>query len=62
MFNVKIIVTIHPTSNETRLDEFQIKTVPRLELSVLRIEKGVITDYVDFPYQRKLKIFTNIGL
>ena len=34
--------------NVTNSDEFQIKTVPRLELPLLRIGKGVITDYVDF--------------
>ena len=37
MFKVKSIVNTHPTSNETRVDKFQIKTVSRLELSVLRI-------------------------
>ena len=48
MFKVKSIVEIHPTSNETRGDEFQIKTVPKLELPVLRIGNGVITDHIDF--------------
>ena len=58
------IVTIHATSNVTRPDEFQIKTVPRLELPLLRIGKGVITDHIDFSsmkmnkelYERKFRV------
>ena len=42
------IVTIHPTTNETKDDEFQIKTAPRADLPLLRIGKGVITDHIDF--------------
>ena len=42
------IVTIHATTNETKDDEFQIKTVLRLELPLLRIGKGRITDHIDF--------------
>ena len=48
MFKVNSIMIIHDTSNVTNSDEFQIKTVPRLELPLLRIGKGVITDHVDF--------------
>ena len=48
MFKVISIVAIHTTSNVTRLDEFQIKTVPSLKLPLLRIGKGVITDHIDF--------------
>ena len=60
MFKVDNIVKIHPISNETKLDEFQIKTVPRLELPVLRIDKGVITDHVDFSSMKKNKKIMNI--
>ena len=67
MFKVKSIVEIHPTSNETRLDEFQIKTVPRLELPVLRIGNGVITDHIDVSltlknndyYEHKFTVYNN---
>ena len=44
------IVTIHATTNSTKEDEFQIKTAPRLELPLLRIGKGVITDHIDFSF------------
>ena len=44
------IVTIHPTTNPTKDDEFQIKTAPRLDLPLLRIGKGVITDHIDFSF------------
>ena len=44
------IVSIHATTNETKLDEFQIKTAPRLDLPLLRIGKGVITDHIDFSF------------
>ena len=44
-------------SNETKLDKFQIKTVPRLELPVLRTGKGVITDHVDVSSMKKKKDF-----
>ena len=46
-------VTIHATSNVARLDEFQIKTVPRLELPLLRICKGVITNHIFFLNEDK---------
>jgi len=67
IFKVKSIVTIRPTSNETRLDEFQIKSVLRLELPVLRIGKGVITEHVDFSltmknsdfYEHKFTVYSN---
>ena len=67
MFKVNSIVNIHPTSNVTKLDELQIKTVPRLELHVLRIGKCVITDYVDFSltkknkdlYEYKFRVYSN---
>ena len=67
MFKVKSIVKIHPTSNETRLDEFQMKTVPRLELPVLRIGNGVITDNLDFSlmlknsdfYEHRFTVYSN---
>ena len=60
-------MTIHPTSNVTRLDEFQIKTVQRLELHVLRIGTSVITDHVDFSltkinkcfYEHKFRVYSN---
>ena len=35
------------------MDEFQIKIVPRLELPVLRIGNGVITDHIDFSLTLK---------
>ena len=67
MFKVNSIVTIHPTSNVSRLNEFQIKTVPRLELLLHRIGKSVITDHVNFSltkinkefYEHKLKVYSN---
>ena len=67
IFKVKSIVTIYPTSNVTRLDEFQIKTVPRLALPVLRIGKGVITDHVEFSltkinkdfYEHKFRVYSD---
>ena len=57
----------HPTSNETRLNEFQIKTVLRLELPVLRIGSSVITDRIDFSltlknndfYEHKFSVYSN---
>ena len=55
MLKVKYIVKIHPTSNETKKDEFQIKTSSRLELPVLRMGKGVIIDHVDFSSMIKIK-------
>ena len=48
MAKTNSIVTIHPTTNSTKEDEFQIKTAPRLDLPLLRIDKGVITDHIDF--------------
>ena len=42
------IVSIHATTNETKLDEFQIKTTPRLGSPLLLIGKGAITDHIDF--------------
>ena len=62
MFKVNSIVTTHATSNVTNLDEFQIKTVPRLELPLLRICKGVITDHVDFSSMKMNKNFINRSL
>ena len=50
------IVTIHPTTNLTKEDEFQIKTAPRLDLPLLRIGKGVITDHIDFSLMKNKKI------
>ena len=49
------IVTIHSTYNVTKPDEFQIKTVPRLELPLLRIGKGVITDHIIFSSMKNNK-------
>ena len=57
---------IHATYNVTRLYEFQIKTVPILELPLLRIGKGVITDHVDFSstkinkefYEQKFRVYS----
>ena len=57
MFKVNSIVTVHATSNVTRLDEFQIKIVPRLGLPLLRIGKGVIADHVDFSLMKINKEF-----
>ena len=48
ILKVNSIVKIHPTSNETKNDEFQIRTGPRLELPILQMNKGVITDHADF--------------
>ena len=62
MFKVNSIVKIYPTSNETKNDEFQIKTGPRLELPVLRMDKGVIADHADFSSMTKIKTFMNISL
>ena len=53
MLKVKSIVEIHPTSNETRVDKFQIKRVPRLELPVLRIGNDAITHHMDFSLTLK---------
>ena len=61
IFKVNSIVKIHPTSQETKLDEFQIKTVPRLELPMLRMGKFVITDQVGFSLTKK-KQFMSISL
>ena len=60
------IVTIHSTSNVTKPDKFQIKTVPRLYLPLLRIGKGVITDHIDFSsmnnnkelYEQKFSVYS----
>ena len=68
MFKVKSIVEIHPTSNETRVDKFQIKRVPRLELPVLRIGNDVITHHMDFSltlknnkfYEHKFTVYSNL--
>ena len=57
MFKVNSIVAIHATSNVTRLDEFQIKTVPSLKLPLLRINNDVITDHVDFSLTKINKEF-----
>ena len=57
MLKVNSIVKMHPISNETKLDEFQIKTVPRLKLPVLRMVKGVITNHVDVSSMKKNKDF-----
>ena len=57
MFKVNNIVTIHATSNVTRMNEFQIKTVKRLGLPLLRIGKGVITDHDDFSLTKINKEF-----
>ena len=62
MFKEKSIVELHPTSNKTRGDEFQIKTVPKLELPVLRIGNGIITDHIDFSLTLKNNDFMNISL
>ena len=48
-------MTIHPTTNLTKDDEFQIKTAPRLDLPLLRIGKGVITDHIDFSFMNNEK-------
>ena len=66
MFKVNSIVTIHATYNVTRPDEFQIKTVPRLEFPLLRIGKGIITDHVDSSstkinnefYEQKFRMYS----
>ena len=60
------IVIIHATYNVTSPDEFQIKIVPRLELPLLRIGKGVITDHIDVSlikmnkelYEQKFRVYS----
>ena len=48
MLKVHSIVKIHPTTNVTKKDEFQIKTDERLKLPHLRQGKVAITGHVDF--------------
>ena len=62
ILKVNSIVKIHPTSNETKKDEFQIKTGPRLESPVLRMGKDVIIDHVDFSSMMKGKGLMKISL
>ena len=52
-------MTIHATTNVTKVDEFQIKTAPRLELPLLRMGKGVITDHIDFSLMNNNKEYYN---
>ena len=52
MLKVHSIVKIHPTTNVTKKDEFQIKTDERLKLPHLRQGKVAITDHVDFSKKK----------
>ena len=66
MDTVDSIVSIHARTNETKLDEFQIKTFSILCLPLLWIGKGVITDHIDFSsvnnnkeyYEKKFVVYS----
>ena len=47
MSNINSIVKIHPTSNVTKKDEFQIKKDPILKLPKFQMGKFIIKEHVD---------------